>query len=312
MFKTSMNKASSTPFWSFGFRELENCFGFRHSGFEFIGRIRSSLSSYFIYYWLCLTVLLLLLAACGSTPPPPKTIPSTGYHPPKRTSTQTSPSRQKQSAPYVVQGKRYYPLASSSGFAQKGMASWYGRKFHGRLTANGERYNMYGRTAAHKTLPFNTYLRVTNLRNGRQTVVRINDRGPFVRGRIIDLTYTSAKELRLAEEGVVPVRIEALGYARKKRKDGKLVRVYVKPESYQLGDFTIQVGAFANRDNARKLHATLTRKYGRATVQIANNGNQKLYRVRVGRYTRLNSAQEAVKKLQMEGFPTAIVVARDE
>ena len=280
--------------------------------FGFTRRVRPSLSSYSMSYSLCLIGCLILFAACSSTPPPPQTIPSTGYRPPKRTSTQIGPSRQKKSTPYVVEGKRYYPLASSAGFVQKGMASWYGRKFHGRLTANGERYNMYGRTAAHKTLPFNTYLRVTNLRNGRQAEVRVNDRGPFVRGRIIDLTYTAAKELRMAEEGVVPVRIEALGYARKKRKDGKLVRVYVKPESYQLGDFTIQVGAFAIRDNARKLHAALTRKHGWATVQVTNSGDQKLYRVRVGRYTRLNSAQEAVKKLQKEGFPGAIVVARDE
>ena len=282
------------------------------SNFGFTRRLLPSLGSYSMSYSLCLLGCLIFFTACSSTPPPPQTIPSTGYRRPKRTGTHTSPSRQKKSTPYVVEGKRYYPLASSADFVQKGKASWYGHKFHGRLTSNGERYNMYGRTAAHKTLPFNTYLRVTNLRNGRQTVVRVNDRGPFISGRIIDLTYTSAKELRMAEAGVVPVRIEALGYAQKKRKDGKLVQVYVKPESYQLGDFTIQVGAFAIRDNARKLHAALTRKYGGATVQVTNSGNQKLYRVRVGRYTRLNSAQEAVKKLQKEGFTSAIVVARDE
>jgi rare lipoprotein A len=211
-----------------------------------------------------------------------------------------------------VYGKRYYPLASAAGFTQRGLASWYGRKFHGRLTSNGERYNMYGRTAAHKTLPFNTYVRVTNLKNGKKTVVRINDRGPFVRGRIIDLTYTAAHSLGMAEDGVVSVKIEALGYARKKRKAGKWVQVYEKPASYEVGDFTIQVGAFADRDNALRLYASLKRKYGSATVNIFEQGTQRFYRVRVGKYSRLDKAEAAAESLQGQGFPNAFAVASDK
>jgi rare lipoprotein A len=248
-----------------------------------------------------LIVLLLLFVACGSTPPPQ----STGYN-------STNYKRQKKSAPYEVHGKRYYPLSTSAGFVQRGLASWYGRKFHGRLTANGERYNMYGRTAAHKTLPFNTYVRVTNLRNGRKTVVRVNDRGPFVRGRIIDLTLTSANELAMAEDGVVPVKLEALGYAQKKRKAGKWVREYVKPASYQLGDFTIQVGAFAERENAMRLQASLSRRYRDTTVHIFDLGDQRFYRVRVGRYSRLDQAEAGAERLQEQGFPNAFAVARDK
>jgi rare lipoprotein A len=171
---------------------------------------------------------------------------------------------------------------------------------------------MYGRTGAHKTLPFNTYVQVKNLRNGKKTVVRINDRGPFVRGRIIDLTLTAATELGMAEEGVVPVRIEALGYARKKRQAGKVVRVYEKPSSYDLGDFTIQVGAFTERQNALRLRASLSRKYRQATVQVFDQGSQRFYRVRVGQYSRLTEAEAGAERLQENGFPNAFAVANDK
>jgi rare lipoprotein A len=251
--------------------------------------------------WFFLTVIILLSVACSSTPPSRKTessAPTRSYH--------------KKSSPYEINGKRYYPLSSSAGFVQRGQASWYGRKFHGRLTANGERYNMYGRTAAHKTLPFNTYVQVINLKNGKKTIVRVNDRGPFVRGRIIDLTYTAAHALGMAEDGVVPVKIEALGYARKKRKAGKWVRVYEKPASYELGDFTIQVGAFEERENAVRLHASLSRKYRSATVKVFDQGPQRFYRVRVGKYSRLDQAEAAARRLQQQGFPSAFAVAHDK
>jgi len=229
-----------------------------------------------------------LLSACASTPP-----------------------ETKRGDYYTVAGKRYYPLSSSTGFVQRGLASWYGGKFHGRLTSNGERYNMYGRTAAHKTLPFDTYVRVTNLQNGRKTIVRINDRGPFVRGRIIDLTLTSAHELGMVDDGVVPVKVEALGYARKKLEAGKWVQVYEKPASYTEGDFTIQVGAFAVRENALRLHASLSRKYRETSVMFFDRGDQKFYRVRVGRYSRLEQAEAGAERLQKQGFPNAFAVARD-
>jgi len=111
---------------------------------------------------------------------------------------------------YVVFGRRYYPKASSKGYVKRGLASWYGKKFHGRRTSNGERYNMYAMTAAHKTLPLPTYVRVTNLRNGRSTVVRVNDRGPFHGNRIIDLSYSAARKLGMAAKGVEMVEIRTI------------------------------------------------------------------------------------------------------
>lgn len=112
---------------------------------------------------------------------------------------------------YVIRGIRYHPILSARGFRETGIASWYGGKFHGRRTANGEVYNMYAMTAAHKTLPMGTILRVKSLTNGRKITVRINDRGPFIRGRVIDLSYAAARELGMIRDGVKKVRITAIG-----------------------------------------------------------------------------------------------------
>ena len=111
---------------------------------------------------------------------------------------------------YVVDGKRYHVLASSKGYVARGIASWYGTKFHGQRTSNGETYDMYAMTAAHRTLPLPTYARVTNLRNGRSVIVRINDRGPFHSNRIIDLSYAAASKLGIVEEGTGLVQVEAI------------------------------------------------------------------------------------------------------
>lgn len=118
--------------------------------------------------------------------------------------------KRKTGNPYQILGKTYYPLKSSEGYRRKGIASWYGKDFHGKKTANGEIYNMYAMTAAHPTLPIPTYVRVTNIENGLSTVVRVNDRGPFLRGRIIDLSYAAASTLGMAEKGTSPVLLEAL------------------------------------------------------------------------------------------------------
>lgn len=111
---------------------------------------------------------------------------------------------------YTVRGKTYVPLKSARNFKEEGMASWYGEKFHGRATASGERYNMHAMTAAHKILPLQTTVRVTNVRNGNSIVVRVNDRGPFISGRVIDLSYKAAKQLGMTRAGVVRVRVEAI------------------------------------------------------------------------------------------------------
>ncbi|MCL2122902.1 MAG: septal ring lytic transglycosylase RlpA family protein, partial [Desulfovibrionaceae bacterium] len=137
-----------------------------------------------------LAVLLLLLGGCGT----------------KSWRTGGVPG----SKPYTIHGKTYYPLHSARGFVEEGMASWYGPGFHGKRTANGETYDMHAMTAAHKILPLGTIVRVTNKNNGRSLVLRINDRGPFVDDRVIDLSRAAADKLDVVGKGTAPVRITAL------------------------------------------------------------------------------------------------------
>ncbi len=209
--------------------------------------------------------------------------------------------------PYEVDGKRYQPLRDHQGFQQTGIASWYGGKFHGRKTSNGEIYNMYEMTAAHKTLPLGVMVRVTHLGSGRSILLRINDRGPFVAGRVIDLSYAAAKKLNIVDAGTARVRVEALGY----RQVEKGQVSYRPPTSYDAGNFSVQVGAFSVADNAYRLAAKMRSRYGSAKVQAAVVNGQKLYRVRVGDYRSLNSAEDAVLNFVSGGFSGSFVVAFD-
>lgn len=199
--------------------------------------------------------------------------------------------------PYIVNGQRYEPLRDHNGFVQEGNASWYGKKFHGRKTSNGETYNMYAMTAAHKTLPMGVYVKVTNKQTGQQTVVRVNDRGPFIAGRIIDLSYSAAKEVGVVEPGTAPVIIEALGY----KKDGSSsTRVaYTQPKSYDIGSFAVQVGAFTVKANADRMAAEMRSEYGFARVNEGVVEGKRYYRVWVGNFPSLEVAES--NKLKFKG-----------
>ena len=249
--------------------------------------------------WLSAAILLFLviftLQSCTK---------STVYSKPHKSTPppQTAPGQPK---PYKVWGEWYQPIADAEGFRQRGIASWYGKKFHGRKTSNGETYNMYDMTAAHKTLPFNTYVRVYNLENGRQTVVRINDRGPFIRGRIIDLSYTAANKVGIVGPGTAKVKIVALGHLSSK-KSTKSKNVYT-PVDYTKGNFTFQVGAFVDRANAERLRAKLARKYDNAHITVYDSDQETFYRVRVGRYTTLAQARQGESRLTADGYDPMIV-----
>lgn len=211
--------------------------------------------------------------------------------------------------PYEVNGERFEPLHNAEGYREEGTASWYGADFHGRKTSNGEIYDMHDMTAAHKTLPMNVYVQVTNKANGRRSVVRINDRGPFVRGRIIDLSYAAAKELEVVGPGTAPVVVETLGY-REVAATGS-APVYRQPVSYDAGPFTVQVGAFTIYQNAERLAGELQAAYGAATTVEGWVGGKKFYRVRVGLYNSLNEAEQARVAFESRGFRNSFVVARD-
>jgi rare lipoprotein A len=208
--------------------------------------------------------------------------------------------------PYRVFGKWYQPLPDSKGFRQRGIASWYGKDFHGKKTSNGEIYDMYAMTAAHKTLPLGTYVQVHHLENNRKLEVRINDRGPFVRGRIIDLSYTAAKELGIVGPGTAKVEIVALGTPA--ATDGGTGRTFVQGD-YFSGNFTFQVGAFANRENAEKFKRKLAEQYQNAHITLYDRGDKIFYRVRVGAFKTLEDAVLNEAILIQDGYPDAFMVA---
>ena len=193
-------------------------------------------------------------------------------------------------SPYTVLGKTYRVLPSAKGYRAKGVASWYGTKFHGRQTANGERYDVYAMTAAHTTLPIPTYVRVTNLDNGRQAVVRVNDRGPFAHGRIIDLSYAAATKLGFAHRGTARVEVEAIDMdngpllAAAPRRPEPPPKPVATPTPI-AGSHYVQVGAFQNQSAANDLQRRLLPVASRwaATVLVQPTAaTPVLYRVLVG------------------------------
>ncbi len=182
--------------------------------------------------------------------------------------------------PYTVFGKEYYPTVVSVGDTHTGRASWYGSDFHGKSTANGESYDMYAMSAAHKTLPMNTVVRVTNLDNNQKTVVRINDRGPFVESRIIDLSYSAAKEIDLIAKGSANVSLEVLGFEPPASRTIDYVALKSGPKSTIISDFAVQIGAFSNISGAletQKKYANF-QSYS-AIIKDSQYNNDKLYRV---------------------------------
>ena len=250
-------------------------------------------------------ILGLAIAGCGSKSHAPYTSGTAG-----KTSTGTSSSEPTQ-RPYSIQGKRYYPLPSANGYVQKGRASWYGKKFHGRKTSNGEIYDMYAMTAAHKTLPMNTWVRVENLENGRQTTLRINDRGPFVAGRIIDLSYTAAKRLGVVGPGTAHVKVTALGKATAYSKKDH-TPVAFTPVDYWKGNFTVQVGAFKVRSNADQYRIKLSKQYLNAHIVPYEDDRGQFFRVRIGRFKNLNEAVAFSDRLMAEqGFTHTFAVAEE-
>jgi rare lipoprotein A len=183
-----------------------------------------------------------------------------------------------------------------SAYSEEGKASWYGVPFHGRRASNGEIYDMHKLTAAHRTLPFETIVRVTNLSNGKSTVVRITDRGPFVDNRIIDLSMAAAQEIDSVGAGVVPVRLDILSSG-------------IDPSS---GFFTIQVGAFRERENAERLRNKLNTEYSPIFIQPYDSPDGLFYRVRVGKVPGEDAAQKFGQRLRShEGF-TPMIVRLDE
>ena len=232
----------------------------------------------------CLTVLLLLAAAACAPHRPP------AAHPPPAAAPPPGPAPAPAPAPPAA------PVPVPLNYLEEGIASWYGVPFHDRRTANGEIYDMYKLTAAHRTLPFNTVVRVTNLRNGKQVDVRITDRGPFVEGRIIDLSLAAARALDMEGAGIVPVRLTLV----------------TAPSNPAGGFFTVQVGAFLSPDNAERLRRQMEERYSFAVIQEYDAPQGRFYRVRVGKLPSLDAARDLAGQLQQKENVQPFVVRLDE
>lgn len=211
--------------------------------------------------------------------------------------------------PYEVNGVRYFPLPDADGFVEYGKASWYGEEFHGRPTASGLIYDMHAKSAAHKTLPLDTLVRVVNLSNQKSIIVPVNDRGPFVKGRVIDLSYAAAKEMDMIGPGVVDVKVEALAReSTRPDSEGGSVPL-IEWQDLRRGEFTIQIGAFENRNNALNLADRFRGVFDFVKVAVYQYGaGRVLYRVHVSKSVTLDEAANLEKRLADMGFPDAFVV----
>ena len=251
-----------------------------------------------------LLICSLLFSACGivierdSAP----TIPVNVSNIPDAVPKEEPRSRYGNPKSYVVLGKRYYVLDSSKGFVERGIASWYGTKFHGRRTSSGETYDMYAMTAAHKILPLPTYVEVTNLENYKKVIVKVNDRGPFHENRIIDLSYAAATKLGIIAKGTGLVEIRAIDPATYNRSKVIPVKNIPKPGT-GLPQFYIQIGAFSQRVNAENTRQKAS-LIGDSLVKISQTAvNGKiLYRVRIGPLASVEYADKIVGQLDQLGI----------
>jgi rare lipoprotein A len=225
--------------------------------------------------------------------------------------------------PYKIRGQWYYP-AEDYGYSEVGTASWYGEDFHAKYTANGEVYNMHTLTAAHRTLPLPSIVRVTNLENGRSLVLRVNDRGPFAKNRIIDISKRGAQLLGFQNKGTAKVRVEIMAEESKDLKQAILnktetklaqqlpednagaVRSYTSQQALK-GKYFVQAGSFSSREVADDLTARLTRFGNISTMPADVNGNR-YYRVRMGPYTCEADARKALAQIENFGVAGAAVI----
>lgn len=210
--------------------------------------------------------------------------------------------------PYTINGIMYYPLADAYGYEETGIASWYGKDFHGKPTANGEIYDMNGVTAAHKTLPLGTMVEVTRLDNGSKIVTRVNDRGPFVADRIIDLSYETARKLDIVGAGTARVRVVALAEGTAGDGGGP---VPSKPlPDFTHGVFYVQTGAFAETSNAHRARESLLTSNNKVRLQphTAPDGTR-LTRVQVGPFGDMDSAKTTLATLRDRGYAGSFIVA---
>jgi rare lipoprotein A len=253
----------------------------------------------------------LLVAGCAGAPPP---VVSDGNAEPTSVAPPASP-RAGNAPFYEVHGSRYYVMARADDYRERGVASWYGRKFHGRPTASGETYDMHAMTAAHKTLPIPSYVRVRNLANDRQVIVRVNDRGPFVKNRLIDLSYEAARQLELIGPGtglvevvVIPDPTDTGSPAIAATASTATVEMADAGSGYR--EFYVQVGAYGDPANAQRMRTRLI-GLGFDNVQIhASTPPEPAYRVRVGPFSDVSAYDAILERMRLADIEDTFLTGR--
>jgi len=265
----------------------------------------------------CALLLLLLasLSGCATpheerkepAPPPPQAVEAAPLIPPEPAKPEqppsVSPSRRtgRTGRPYQVYGKTYHPLLTASGYEEKGIASWYGPSFHGRHTSCGEVFDMYRLSAAHKLLPMHTRINVTNLENGKSITLCVNDRGPFVPGRVLDLSYAAAKSLAFADKGLARILLRTSGPVEGQRANDL------------KGEFFVHVGSFQLQADARFLLDDMRSMGYRASllkVIRIDRDDETRWRVEVGPYKSMSDADRAQSKV-VKDYPSAFTMAKE-
>jgi rare lipoprotein A len=225
------------------------------------------------------------------------------------------PLLERANRPYVALGQRYTPMTQYQPYRARGIASWYGRRYHGQKTSSGESYDMYAMTAAHPTLPIPSYARVTNPDNGRSVVVRINDRGPFHQDRLIDLSYAAAYKLRLIGKGSGLVEVEAIDVRRTETAAMAAVQpsLTLDPalaqKSPAAGTAYVQIGAFRQKDNADQLRDRIAQSGVVRDGQVESWYNDGIHRVRLGPFASREEAERTAAQLKQTYGLSAIVIA---
>ena len=287
------------------------------------------------FHWIILLPLLVLITGCGTLQRPggyyeddgPETSPPVDIAGIPDAVPKLEPRSTSGNKPYSVFGVTYTPLSETSGYRERGITSWYGKKFHGRRTSSGEPYDMYAMTAAHKTLPLPSYVRVRNMQNNRTVVVRVNDRGPFLHNRLIDLSYAAAAKLDILGTGTGVVEVETVS---PDEPSTQVVKTYplqiiapalaaekipdspapaTSPKQY------LQVGAFSQHDHAVSLRNRLERDalrpiFVQSSQTAGNNGTDAapIYRVRIGPLANVEEGDRLTERAAQLGGPAARIV----
>lgn len=270
--------------------------------------------------WFVTVILIVMIPACGDfisrrDGPPSRFIDVSRI--PNAIPKIEPRSKSGNASSYVVMGKRYYVMGTSRGYDKTGVASWYGKLFHGRRTSNGEIFDMYAMTAAHTTLPLPTYVEVTNLSNRQKIIVRINDRGPFHGNRIIDLSYVAAKKLGIVATGTARVRIRAIGQQARDAK-GKNMQASlggsmakIKQRYFDAPAFYLQIGAFTQRNNAQRLVSKLLSIVSDPVyIQAAPSELGVVHRVWIGPFDSRFGVEKLEIRLTHDGIKDTRIVAK--